>query len=224
MKRMTVTTARPIVGDFARWLKGWTRVERDRVVRVVGPLAQGVWVDRLRTGEYRPTFFVRVLAVPCAKGSMHWAQFLTGRVKQVEGAQHEKLFGEIVGVAEREVFPSVTGKLEPQSVLLGLEERCTPNPAGAVALAALAAFLNEEGARLKWQRVFWKLLKSRFASSRNDWEKRYGVVMNKLEAGGEDREIWLKEMIAEQKVVEGFSECELSGPSADGLGRGAVAE
>lgn len=207
MKRISVSELKKIYADYRNWLdSSWQSQGLDKFLRVTGPVCQGLWLDRFRSGYYRPTFFLRVLITPRAKGGADYLQFLSVLHGEFDLRQHKDRFDDITNEASCTVFPSLKAPLSPDDVFDGLVDRVSPTPAQAVSLASLAAYLGHENEFLKWKECFWMLLETSYSSSKNAYSEQYGDFLDALNLHVGEWPEYLEKIIAEQKVIEGIKE------------------
>jgi len=206
MKKITLSELKPIFEDYAAWLSEWQVGGKDTLFRFNGPVLQGLWLDRLRTGHFRPTFYIKVLAVPRKAGSMELCQFLTIRQQTIHPSRHKELFAEVISSVERNIFPSILTPLQLENVFYGYEKRAAPNPAETVSLAALAAYLGDSEKYRKWKNSFFELLDTRYTSAKERNLELYSEFFRQVEAGSESNQNkeFIESIISEQKKSNGL--------------------
>lgn len=203
MKKMTLSDLKPIFSDYANWLKDWQTVGKDKLIRVNGPIAQGILLDRLRTGHYRPTNFLQVLTLPKKSGVV-----LMQHIRRaVDPRNHSRVFDEIKKEAPREVFPPLNQSLDLDSSYSGLVARITSNPAQLVSMASLAAYFGDVPTYKQWKSSFFEELDLRFSSTKDKWIADYGNFLNALDDGLETGtcKSYLDQVIDENMKAEGYA-------------------
>lgn len=207
MGKITISQLKAILGDFARWLQSWQKLGEDNLVRVEGPILQGLWLDRLRTGEYRPTFYVRILTVPRKKGGMDLMQFLSIKNRAIKPSLHEELFSKIQKEAELEIVPSISKSLNVDDVYNELERRAAPNPAQVAALASLALYRGQEKVFHQWKSTFFEILDTKFKSSKKRYLDAYESFFADASASINDStsQKFMEHIIRQQKEEEGIA-------------------
>lgn len=203
MKKMTLSELKPIFSDYANWLEDWSPAGKDKLVRIEVPIAQGVWLDRLRTGEYRPTFYIRNLCVPRMSGGMELHQFMPIKFHSLSVRRHAAMWNEFVRTAESEIYPKLRNELDAYEVYVGYQKHAVPNPAEAVSLAALAAYFGETSNYTRWKKCFFELLETRFTAAKSQNIEQYGSFFENLDAA-ENARSYLQPIIEENMKSEGY--------------------
>jgi len=149
--KLTTKEVTEIVADYGGAFPEWQIVGGDLLVRVKGPVGQAIWFDRLRTGAYRPTCRIHVLAAPDdAGGTVVLPQFLGIKTKEIIGDAHTKMLPAVILGLKSEVVPSILKPLDPTNVAELLCSRAAGHPAGAFALACLWAALGRNIEATRW--------------------------------------------------------------------------
>ncbi len=200
MKKMTLSELQPIFSDYANWLEGWQPVGKDKLVRVDGPIAQGLWLDRLRTGQYRPTVFVQVLSIPNKSGVV----LLNHLKRAVDPRNHGSQFSNIKSEANRDTFPSLKKPLDAKACYAGLEQRISNNPAQLVCVASLAAFFGDASRYQSFKAAFFHELDNRFVSTKDKWMADYSSFIAELDAT-DDARSHLQPIIDANMKSEGYA-------------------
>ncbi len=138
----------PIVQDYQTQLFGWDLVQKDTLIRVNGPILQGITFERLSSGVYRPMAYIRVLTVPQGGGML--TQYLNVKVRSVKLAEHDRMRDRVVEAMRREFVPNVTHSLNPMRVLKLCEREAVPTGPQAYLLASLNAYLGRKTQALHW--------------------------------------------------------------------------
>lgn len=151
-----------IVRDYQSAFPGWEIPKRGtEIVRVEGPVLQGIVFDRSPRDIYRPTGYIRVLTVPKSPGIVELPQDL----KRANGAPqrevtlrgHERERDEIVGELFRQMRPKLNEPLEPLEVLEIYERKAVIKSPQAYSIASLCAYLGYEAKARDWIRRFREL-------------------------------------------------------------------
>ena len=151
MSRLPLDALAPILADYRKAFPAWRPVGPDCLVRLAGPLAQVIWFDRLRTGEYRPTCRVHVLVAPGSQGGTPvLSQFLSPRARQATARTHPQRLAAIVHALRTEVEPSPDQPLDARQVATLLASRSLGRPANAFAVACLFGALGDMAATEHW--------------------------------------------------------------------------
>lgn len=205
MNKITLKDLKPIFLDYADWLEGWQPVGKDKLVRIDMPIAQGLWLDRLRIGEYRPTFYIRNLCVPRKSGGMELHQFLPIKVRSLSVSRHNAMWQELIRVAEKEVYPPLLERIDAHKVYMVYQKRAVPTPAEAVSLASLAAYYCDLGAYERWKSCFFDLLDTRYTAAKDRSIELYGGFFEGLDADLKNARSFLKPIIEENMKSEGYA-------------------
>ncbi len=150
-RKLTISELAPIVADYRAAFPDWQLVGGDVLVRFSGPVAQAIWFDRLRTGTYRPTCRVHVLAAPTEEGgTVVLPQFLNIKVREIAPNAHAKSLSAVVAALKSEVLPSLGKALDARAVAELLRDRSPGRPANAYALACLFGALGRSEDAARW--------------------------------------------------------------------------
>jgi hypothetical protein len=145
-------------------LPGWRICRDGTLVRETPPVLQGVTLDRLSDGVYRPTGYVRVLVAPRDSWSFELAQDLNIKLRTIDRREHERLRDQVVAAMRAEFVPAMDRPLVAEEVLDLYEERAYPIVMEAYSLAALNAYLGHSGRAIGWCARFGELLAEKSAT------------------------------------------------------------
>lgn len=149
--RLTSKEIGSIVLDYQLHLPDWEIVGGDTLLRTAGPVAQSIWFDRLRTGTYRPTARVHVLAAPDEMGgTVVLPQFLGIKNKEVSARSHMKQLPAVIAALRSEIAPSIEKPLDANVVVELAVMRSHGRPAGAYAIACLFAAIGRVAEARRW--------------------------------------------------------------------------
>lgn len=139
------------VSDYQAAFPQWEAVGGDTLVRVGGVVAQVIWFDRLRTGSYRPTCRVHVLAAPGEKGgTVVLSQFLGVKYRSITPRAHPGILESVVREIKSEIIPAISKPLDAVNVAELLSDRAYVRPVDAYALAFLYAALGRNDDAKRW--------------------------------------------------------------------------
>ena len=173
MRKLKVSELKPLLEDYHGALPDWRVFEKDTLLRVTGPVLQGIFLERQRHREYRPMGFVATLVAPGGGG-------LDRVLPSVQARGHAHAFPKMIEALRREFVPSVDAPLVPEEVLELCEREAIPKSPEAYSLAALNAYLGHEERALYWCRRFPELIdEERLGMQEWDLERR--DFLNKLE-------------------------------------------
>lgn len=159
--RLTSKEIGSIVRDYQAHLSGWEIVGGDTLLRTTGPIAQSIWFDRLRTGVYRPTARIHVLAAPDEMGgTVVLPQFLGVKHKEISAQAHMKQLPAVVEALCNEVVPTIDKPLDANVVAELAATRSHGRPAGAYAVACLFAALGRVAEARRWMAEYHSALSS----------------------------------------------------------------
>ena len=208
--RLTIPELRKIVEFFHGHFPNWAVIRKDTLVRIAGPVVQGITFERLSGGSYRPTGYIRVLVAPEEFWGFELPQELNVRLRQIDRHQDTSEFRErVVEAIRNEFLPNVDLPLTADQVLALYEEKAYPSPPQACSLAALSAFLGHDERALYWCSRFRELVNA----TGNPWQPfdlKRGSFLELLER-------WLKSGNARQeleRVLQG--ECAKWGLASNG--------
>jgi hypothetical protein len=149
--RLTSKEIDLIVLDYQPHLPEWKVIGGDTLMRVGGLVAQSIWFDRLRTGAYRPTARIHVLAAPDEMGgTVVLPQFLGVKHKEISAQSHLKQLPAVVEALRSEVVPTIFKPLDANVVVDLAAARSHGRPAGAYAVACLCAALGRSTEARRW--------------------------------------------------------------------------
>jgi len=180
-KRLSLRELAPIIADYQRVFPHWQKVGKDTLCRVEDPIAQCLWLDRLRTGEYRPTFSLQILTAPSATGSAELCQLLPSRVRSLTPAAHKRLFEEVIAAIKHDIFPPVDKALDPYEIFTQYEKIAVPKGYEAYTLATLAAYLGQHEKCVFWKQRFEALL-AQLGGPRYEHDQRAQSFLEQLVA------------------------------------------
>jgi hypothetical protein len=156
-RRITLKELEPVVQYYQSQLPGWTLIRRATLVRMNGPVLQGITFDRLSYGAYRPVGYIRILTAPEVRGGMELPQFLDAKMS-IRLGEHERVREKIVDAMRHEFAPNITRPLDPFEVLKLCERKAIPTSPEAYSLATLNAYLGKKERALYWCSRFNKLV------------------------------------------------------------------
>lgn len=141
--RLTAKEIGAITIDYQTHLPGWEIVGGDTLLRIAGPIGQSIWFDRLRTGAYRPTARIHILAAPDQMGgTVVLPQFLGVKNKEISAQAHVRQLPAVLKALHSEVLPTINKPLNASVVAELVATRSHGRPAGAYASACLFAALG----------------------------------------------------------------------------------
>jgi len=150
-KKITPSELAPIIADYRAAFPDWELVRSDMLVRFSGRLAQVIWFDCLRTGGYRPTCGVYVLAAPSNEGGTAvLPQFLNIKIREIRLHAHAQLLSAVVTALNSEILPPIGRPLDERAVAELLRDRSAGRPANAYALACLFGALGRTEDAARW--------------------------------------------------------------------------
>ncbi len=151
VQKLTLKKIALIVADYHTAFPDLQLVGDDLLVRFAGPVAQVIWFDRLRTGAYRPTCRIHVLAAPSQEGGTAvLAQFVNIKVRETMPTSHEKSVANVVAALKTEILPSLSMSLDVNGIAELLQDRSHGRPASAYALACLFGALGRSKDAVRW--------------------------------------------------------------------------
>ena len=141
----------PIMADYRAAFPDWQLARGDILVRFGVLIAQVIWFDRLRTGDYRPTCGVYVLVAPSKEGGTSvLSQVLNIKIREITRQAHAQSLSGAVSALKSEILPSLGKPLDERVVAELLRERAKGRPANAYALACLLAALGRADDAIRW--------------------------------------------------------------------------
>ena len=181
--KITPMTKRQLIGFFNEYrgnFPGWD-VEHDLVfVRSEGLVKQHIAFEALRSGAYRPSCSVEVLATPGAR-VLH--RFLNIKHREVLPREHATKRSLVLEAMEDQFQPSIRGPLNVAEVLRLTEEEVIrdkiDNINYSVALAALNAYVGNLDRATRWcDQVSIQLAETKREPA--DWEREYVIYTQQL--------------------------------------------
>ncbi len=160
--KLTLKVIGTITRDYYVHLPAWQMVGNDMLARVSGPIAQVIWFDRLRTGAYRPTCRIHILAAPdeLGGGTVVMSQLLGVKNRDIDIEQHTRLLPAVLKALQNEVSPPIHKPLDGHVVAGLLSQHSGGRPAGAYATACLYAALGRISDARYWMAEYYKALKN----------------------------------------------------------------
>jgi hypothetical protein len=159
--KLTTKEIAEIVADYRTAFPEWQTARGDTLVRVNGAVGQAIWFDRLRTGAYRPTCRIHVLAAPDeGGGTVVLPQFLGIKNKEILAAIHARVLPAVILALKSEIAPSISKPLDPAHVAELLGARAGGRPANAYALACLYAALDRGVEATRWITEYYKAVRA----------------------------------------------------------------
>ncbi len=147
--------------DYQSHLSGWQVVGGDTLLRTSGPVAQSIWFDRLRTGAYRPTARIHVLAAPDEHGgTVVLPQFLGVKHREIDAQAHLRRLPSVLEALRAEVSPPIDRPLNASAVAELAATQSLGRPAGAYAVACLFAALGRTADVRRWMEEYRSALKA----------------------------------------------------------------
>ena len=184
MRKLKPSELEPLVKDYHEFFPKWDVFQRDTLIRLNGPVLQGVFLERQSRRAYQPMGFIRILAAPGGGGTPQRV------LDSVDSRGHKRELPKMVEAIRREFVPSVDAPLVPEEVLELCEREAIPKSPEAYSLATLNAYLGHEERALYWCHRFPELIdEERLGMQEWDLERRDFLI--KLEGwiqGGEVRE------------------------------------
>lgn len=178
IKKITKRELVAVVDSYYTEFPEWTRTGDFTFSRLVGPLAQQIGFESLRSGAYRASSRIRILVAPEA-AMLH--QFLAVKNREVLLRDHERMQQQVVDAMKEEFSPSINLPLQPVEVASLCEAAATSRSHDAYALAGLNAYLGNSARALYWIEEFesrvlggdgraaeWELAQLNFARSLRD--------------------------------------------------------
>lgn len=186
MTRITMSQIKSVRDAYhSRLGTDWRALGKDALIRHNGIVGQGIWFDRLRTGEYRPTLSVQVFVAPSDIGGTGAAvEFLSIKRRQVVLQSHDSMFESVLeGLRADSSFP-VHEPIDTRKVAELVERTAAPNLAECYCLACLKAYLGDS-------KMFWR------------WVEAFGDTAGKIQQEDPDRRSFLTEV--EEWLAEGVA-------------------
>ncbi len=149
--KLTTKQIQQIAADYQKAFPEWKLIGGDTLIRRHGPVAQAIWFDRLRTGNYRPTARIHILAAPDeGGGTVVLPQFLGIKNKEISATSHALRLQAVIAALKSEIVPSTIKALQEDDVADLLSSRSSGRPAGAFALACLFAAMGRTDKAREW--------------------------------------------------------------------------
>lgn len=106
--KITLKEMAIIIGDYQAAFPEWQAVRGDTLVRINRAVGQAIWFDRLRTGAYRPTCRVHVLAAPGEwGGTAVLSHFLDVKFRSITLESHHVMFKYVVNDLNLKLIPKI---------------------------------------------------------------------------------------------------------------------
>lgn len=178
-KRLTHTELRSILEFYHAQFPSWNVIQKGTLVREDGPVVQGITIERLSGGVYRPTGHIRVLVAP----EDHWGFELPQRLTkngQLNRRQDREFRDRMVKAIRAEFIPSVDRPLVAEDVLRLYEEKAYPSSPEAYSLAALNAYLGHDERALYWCARFSELVDAN-GNPWQDYDHKRRAFLDQLE-------------------------------------------
>lgn len=212
-KRITLPQIRKIVKEYLPDFPSWRKLGKDGIYRARGPFVQAVIFERLSFGVYRPLAFLHSML----RQFDEWGAQFHVPILHASGAGYSLSLSEHYDVEDRyrpkmlealrrQLRPSPEVPLELVSVYnscvqlsnhLDLRGLCSgPTPNEAIALAAIAAYLDREREAAEWIATYQQQVKCFHRDK--DWEKADAEYIEQLER-------WMRDGVAREnldKVVQ----------------------
>jgi len=194
MRKLKVSELKPLLEDYHGALPDWRVFEKDTLIRVTGPVLQGIFLERQTHREYRPMGFVEILVAPGGGG-------LDRVLPSGQARGHAHQFPKMLEAMRREFVPNVDAPLCPEEVLELYEREAIPKSPEAYSLAGLNAYLGHHDRALYWCRRFPELV-DQLHLGWQKWDLERRDFLTKLEGwiqAGDVREQLERVLEAERK-------------------------
>lgn len=150
-KSISTLEVSQIVNEYHAYFPDWQVVQGDTLLRTRGPIGQSIWFDRLRTGSYRPTARIHILAAPDEHDEVIvLPQFLGLKNREIRYEDHRNRLSDVLDALRAEIKPSLSASLDAAVVADLLSERSIGRPVHCYALACLYAALDRSLDAKRW--------------------------------------------------------------------------
>lgn len=144
--------------DYLQAFPTWRVLDRHELVRLDGPVLQGVCFQGSSSDDYRPTSFVRILCKPYSDrshltGALELATFLTyknGASRSVELRNHVQERDDVISEMKRQFLPRMDLPLRAEDVLLLYEDSAVRTEPQCASLAFLNAYFGRMARAALW--------------------------------------------------------------------------
>lgn len=148
--RLTLAELRPIMEFYHAHFPSWRIVKENTLVREVPPIVQGITIDRLSGGDYRPVGHIRVLVAPVPFWGFELSQHLNVKLREIDRRRHPIVKEQVVAAMRAEFLPKLDEPLVAEEVLNLYEDQALPTHGEAYSLAALNAYLGHDARARYW--------------------------------------------------------------------------
>lgn len=189
------------VREYQAALPEWQIVEKDTLARVNGIIGQAIWFDRLRTGEYRPTFRVHVLVAPSELGGTSvLPQFLDARYRSITPKSHSFMMNSVIMKMKSSIIPNISKPFDAMEIKNLLLYKDHIEIIYSYALAFLCAYFGEIEESRNFIMKYHKMMRN-FGMYDNDCNINRENMLNKLENWIEKSDLQnnLSNIVAEEK-------------------------
>jgi hypothetical protein len=181
-KRLSTTEFREIMGFYHSKFPDWKIIQKNTLVRENGPIVQGITIERLSGGEYRPTGHIHVIVTP----SEYWFLELPQNLKKMQSLnrrQHREFKERVVETIRRDFVPKVDEPLIVEEVLKLYEHEVLPTSGQAYSLAPWNAYLGYCDRALYWCARFKELIDEKRTKglTLQDFDYKNLAFINELE-------------------------------------------
>lgn len=182
----------------------WGSIDKNVIMRVSAPFAQGIIFDRASDDTYRPITFLSILVAPLlVKGSLEFPQFLArkGGDWSIRLRDHDRDRDQVFEEMLRQFQPMLAKPLDPVECEAICRQRAKPWE--AYKLAAVAAYYGRAGETRRQCKYFHEAMQ-RFPKSPADSERTRFVeeLLRRLDQG--DVQNWLNDLMLKNKSELGL--------------------